>query len=67
MATNKTITLTVYDLSGRAEIALFFDSKLNKIGSSKTEISIFESKEICPSPTTLFLKIEKNDIKPKNA
>ena len=51
----KNITATAYDPSGRAEKALFFDTKLNKIGSSKTEIFTFESKNVPLSPTTLFI------------
>lgn len=45
----------------RGKEGLFFKTKLNKIGLSKAEISAFERKKVWPSPTTLLLKIEKND------
>ena len=67
MATTKVITVTAYGFTSRAKNALFFDTKLNKIGSSKTEISTFEGKNVLPSPTTLFLKIDKNGLKQKRA
>ena len=66
MDTKKNITATAYEPLRRAEKALSFDTKLNKIGSSKTEIFTFESKNIPLSPTTLFLKIDKNSVKQKS-
>ena len=65
MVTKKIITSTAYDPSGRAEKSPFFETKFNKIGSSKTEIFTCESKNDPLSPTTLLLKIDKKGVKQK--